>query len=95
MEALKKAEINPPFRIYDLRHTFSSRSAMAGVDLLRLKELMGHSEISITLRYIHPTPERKQVALQKLERFNHKQACGGGNAKEVPTMKGKRGKEGL
>jgi len=74
-EALKKSEINPPFRIYDLRHTFGSRSAMAGVDLPTLKELMGHSEISTTLRYIHPTPEHKQVALQKLERFNHKQAC--------------------
>ena len=69
-EALRKAEIDPPFRIYDLRHTFGSRSAMAGVDLATLKELMGHSDISTTMRYVHPTPEHKQEALRKLERFN-------------------------
>ncbi|HZP01225.1 MAG TPA: site-specific integrase [Terriglobia bacterium] len=83
-EALKDAEINPPFRVYDLRHTFGSRSVMAGVDLPTLKELMGHSEISTTLRYIHPTPEHKQVALQKLERFNHKQMCRGRRGQRRP-----------
>ena len=54
--ALRKANVHPPFRLYDLRHTFGSRSAMAGVDLPTLKELMGHSNISTTMRYIHPTP---------------------------------------
>ena len=69
-EALCKANIAPRFRLYDFRHTFGSRSAMAGVDLATLKELMGHSNISITMRYIHPTPEHKREALRKLERFN-------------------------
>ena len=73
-EALKKSKIKPSFRLYDLRHTFGSRSAMAGVDLATLKELMGHSNISITMRYVHPTPEHKQAALRKLERFNVEQA---------------------
>ena len=58
------------FRLYDLRHTFGSRSAMAGVDLATLKELMGHSKVSTTMRYVHPTPEHKRDALRKLERFN-------------------------
>jgi integrase len=71
--AIKAAEITPHFRIYDLRHTFGSRSAMAGVDLATLKELMGHSNISITMRYVHPTPEHKREAVQKLERFNANQ----------------------
>ena len=43
---------------------------MAGVDLPTLKELMGHSQISMTMRYVHPTPEHKRQAVQKLERFN-------------------------
>jgi integrase len=58
------------FRLYDLRHTFGSRAAMAGVDLPTLKELMGHSHISLTMRYIHPTPAHKREALAKLARFN-------------------------
>ncbi len=71
--ALKLAKIAPCFRIYDLRHTFGSRLAMAGVDLPTLKELMGHSHISTTMRYVHPTPEHKQDAIRKLEVFNAKQ----------------------
>ena len=73
LDALKEANIRPRFRLYDLRHTFGSRSAMAGVDLATLKELMGHSQISMTLRYVHPTPEHKQEAVKKLEQFNVEQ----------------------
>ncbi len=58
------------FRLYDLRHTFGSRAAMAGVDLPTLKELMGHSSITLTMRYVHPTPEHKVEALNKLQKFN-------------------------
>jgi CRISPR/Cas system CSM-associated protein Csm5 (group 7 of RAMP superfamily) len=46
---------------------------MAGVDLATLKERVGHSNISITMRYVHPTPEHKREALRKLERFNIEQ----------------------
>ncbi|MFB3923937.1 MAG: tyrosine-type recombinase/integrase [Terriglobia bacterium] len=84
-EALKEAKIKPAFRLYNLRHTFGSRSAMAGVDLPTLKELMGHSDISTTMRYVHPTPEHKQEALKKLERFNIEQVFREQEAKGVPT----------
>jgi integrase len=70
LETLKNTKIQPAFRLYDLRHTFGSRSAMAGVDLATLKELMGHSNISTTMRYVHPTPEHKREAVRKLENFN-------------------------
>jgi hypothetical protein len=43
---------------------------MAGVDLATLKELMGHSSISAIMRYVHPTPEHKGKAADRLERFN-------------------------
>ncbi len=72
-DALQRADITPRFRLYDLRHTYGSRSAMAGVDLPTLKELMGHSHISTTMRYVHPTPEHKREAVRKLERFNTEQ----------------------
>jgi integrase len=71
--AMEKAKITPRFRIYDLRHTFGTRLAMAGVDLPTLKELMGHSHISTTMRYVHPTPAHKQDAMRKLEVFNAEQ----------------------
>jgi len=75
-KALRTAGIYPPFRLYDFRHTFGSRTAMAGVDLPTLKELMGHSDISTTMRYVHPTPEHKREAVRKLERYNRDQVFG-------------------
>lgn len=71
--ALRGSKIKPGFRLYDFRHTFGSRTAMAGVDLPTLKELMGHSTITMTMRYVHPTPEHKLEAVRKLERFNAEQ----------------------
>jgi integrase len=58
------------FRLYDLRHTYGSRAAMAGVDLPTLKELMGHESISTTMQYVHPTPEHKLRAVLRLETYN-------------------------
>jgi integrase len=63
-------DIKLKFRLYDLRHTFGSRMAMAGVDLPTLKELMGHSTIAMTMKYVHPTPEHKIAAIEKLTSHN-------------------------
>lgn len=58
------------FRLYDLRHTFASRMAMAGVDLVTLAALLGHSRVQIVMRYAHPIEEHKIEAMQKLENYN-------------------------
>jgi integrase len=69
IKALRLAAINPPFRLYDLRHTALTRMAMAGIDLPTLRELAGHANIQMTMRYIHPTPDHKREAMRKLEQF--------------------------
>jgi hypothetical protein len=59
---------------------------MAGVDLVTLKELMGHSQISMTMRYFHQTPEHKKQAAKKLEEFSVEQVFAlYENRKGVPT----------
>ena len=36
-----------PFRLYDLCHTWATRAAMAGVDLVTLAAMLGHSRIQM------------------------------------------------
>ena len=66
--AVRKAGI-ADFTFHDFRHTLASRLVMAGVDLPTVKELLGHRDISMTMRYTHLSSDRKQTAVGKLEQF--------------------------
>ena len=50
---------------YALRHTFASVEAESGVDALTLAQLMGHTDISTTARYVSTTQEHHRLLSQK------------------------------
>lgn len=55
---------------YTFRHTMLTRLAEAGADGFAIQRIAGHSDISVTQRYVHPTPEKLEAAFTKLQDYN-------------------------
>ena len=56
--ARSRANLPAGFRLHDLRHTFASALANAGVPINEIADLLGHRQLSTTKRYAHLAPQR-------------------------------------
>lgn len=57
----------PSYNFHTLRHTFATRCVEEGIDIKALSEILGHSNVKITMnRYVHPSIESKRQYLEKL-----------------------------
>ena len=63
---LKKVGIED-FRLHDLRHSFATRLAQAGVDIYKISKLLGHKDIKMTQRYAHHCPDSLRDGVEILE----------------------------
>ncbi len=63
---LQKAGIRD-YNFHVLRHTFATRCVENDFDVKSLSEIMGHSNVTITMqRYVHPSLEQKRTQMNKL-----------------------------
>jgi integrase len=65
--AVKRAGL-PKITWHMFRHTFASRMTRDGVDIVTVKELLGHADVKTTMRYAHSNDDAKRRAVQRLMR---------------------------
>ena len=71
----------PDFVLHSLRHTALTRLGEAGADAFTIMKLAGHSSVTVSQRYVHPTGETVELAFDRLAKLNQKalNAPNGGN----------------
>ena len=71
--ACKRAEIDD-LRFHDLRHTFATRLIESEVDLITVRDLLGHFSVRVTQRYTHSNQKQKKKAVELLTKKVQKKA---------------------
>jgi integrase len=64
-KALKGSNVRP-FVLYSLRHTFLTRLGESGCDAWTLARIAGHSSVSMSTRYVHPSEDAVLKAVETL-----------------------------
>jgi integrase len=52
------------------RHTYGTRLGETGADAFTIMRLMGHSTVTVSQRYVHPSPEAMDNAVTRMETWS-------------------------
>ncbi len=69
----KRLNLSKEFVLHSLRHTMLTRLGESGVEAFTIMRIAGHSSVTISQRYVHPTPEAVEKAFQRLDAHNKSQ----------------------
>ncbi len=75
-EVRKLLKLSGEFVIHSLRHTMLTRLGEAGADAFTIMRIAGHSSVTVSQRYMHPTPEALERAFERLEALNGQAVAG-------------------
>ena len=60
------------FVIHSLRHTLGTRLGKSGADAFTIMQIMGHSTVTVSRRYVHSTPDSLECAFERLGQLNQR-----------------------
>lgn len=55
---------------HSFRHTFGTRLGETGADAFTIMKLMGHSSVTVSQRYVHPSPQAMENVVSRMESWN-------------------------
>lgn len=67
--AMKKAEIQKEACVHTLRHSFATHLLEQGVDIITIKEQLGHAHIRTTMMYLHVAKVNRTLAHSPFDRL--------------------------
>jgi len=70
-----RLKMSDGFVLHSLRHRFGSRLGESGADAFTIMRLMGHSSVTVSQRYVHPSPEAVELAYERMTTLNLQQAA--------------------
>ena len=76
------------FVLHSLRHSFGTRLGESGADAFTIMKLMGHSTVTVSQRYVHPSPESIERAFERLEALNGRKGSEGEEWQQLGTKSG-------
>lgn len=77
------SDFSKDFVLYSLRHTFGTRLDASGASPFDIKDLMGHSDVRVSQKYVHPTSEHVDLAMKRKELYD---LLARGEAAGVPAI---------
>ncbi len=83
-EIREALQFDSEFVLHSLRHTMLTRLGEAGADSFTIMKIAGHSSITISQRYVHPTPEAMERAIERLDSMNQKALTEGQKPQDQP-----------
>src|SRR5262249_54060967 len=66
----KQLNLPDEFVIHSLRHTMLTRLGESGADSFTIMKIAGHSSITVSQRYVHPSQRAVEIAFKALEEHN-------------------------
>ena len=71
-EAVKKCKLQKGITLHTLRHSYATHLLEFGMDILSIKELLGHQRITTTMVYLHVAKPRRTNLFSPLDRLYQK-----------------------